>query len=263
MPEHSDLPSPDSLFDALPNAKSEPSPPASSESLDKPPAPNKYDTFFRLDAEDASPEAQRAINRYTYETFNDINQVLREGVDANPNENDICLQDINDIQNYLTSNSFPEAVTLHRGTSAEYLKFLFGDIPIVASTFVEDLQYLPDADLTAKYSESIFTIDGFISTSVDPDVALEFLPTSNQCILVISAPKGTQGRFIANISSYFEEQEVLLPHHTCFQICQIQTDNNTGIKYIYVTVLNNSVSEMDSNDSQNEDKSTDIEEHPK
>lgn len=262
MPEHFEISFPNDSFDSLANTKPDSSPSTSSESPNRPHGSNKYDLFFRLDAEDANSEEQSAIKRYTYETFNDINQMLREGLDTTPDKNDIFHRDINNIQTYLTSNSFPEAVTLHRGTSAEYLKFLFDDNPVSTSDFVQDLQYLPDADLTAKYSESIFTIDNFVSTSVDPDVARSFLPTSNQCILVISAPEGTRGRFIANISSYSEEQEVLLPYHTCFQISQIQTDN-TGVKNIYVTALTSSIPEIDPNSVKNEDKSTDTEEHHK
>ncbi len=65
-----------------------------------------------------------------------------------------------------------------------------------------------------------FTIDGFISTSIDSTVVRTLMVSHNihSCVMVIKIPKGAKALYIRQISDVEDEEEVLLPHASVFLV---------------------------------------------
>ena len=77
-----------------------------------------------------------------------------------------------------------------------------------------------------KGDELVFTNKGIISTTFSEEIAIEFLEGNDCCLLVLYLPKGTRGLYISSNSIFSYEDELLLPHGSCFIVTE-----RTYIKY--------------------------------
>ena len=89
-----------------------------------------------------------------------------------------------------------------------------------------------------KGDDLIFTNKGIISTSFNKEIAIDFLEGSDCCLLVLYLPKGTKGLYISFNSLFNDEDELLLPHGSCFIITdRTETEHDGQNILTYYTTL--------------------------
>jgi len=84
---------------------------------------------------------------------------------------------------------------------------------------------------------------GYISTSYDMSIPLEYINTREQCCLMeIFLPVGTKCLCIESISRYDEESEVLLPRNGRYVLTAVAKSRTPrGVDKYFITFLQNSV----------------------
>jgi hypothetical protein len=77
---------------------------------------------------------------------------------------------------------------------------------------------------------------GFISTSIDYDMALSFASINNQCcVFIITIPKGAKALPIDDVSVHEREGEILLPRSGHFEVTK--TGYNDGMETFYLDLV--------------------------
>lgn len=144
---------------------------------------------------------------YTAGQYKDINSMLR-GETAPSSDYDNRLMDrANRLESVLDKTETPEDWIVYRG----------GKIP-------------PDAMQTG----TVFTDNGFISTSRSEGMAREFLPKSgNAAIFEILVPRGTHAAYIRQYSHNPSEYEMIIQRGTSFRVV---SSEKRGKEY-YVRVM--------------------------
>lgn len=205
-----------------------------------------------LDAQNIDANVQSAVYEYTVDS-NSFNSYERtrfhlssgNGSDENIYENSApTLEGYEALVEYLNSGELLFDVYLHRGTSLGNLCGAITLENIDAANFSKDIQNMDDIELSEKYRDQIFTYRQFVSTSISPHVARDFLAYPAPCLLEIEAPKGTPGRCVQELSGNPDEKEVLLNSCTQFRIVKIRTQPD-GMKCIWARVV---VDEAEKND---------------
>ncbi len=140
-----------------------------------------------------------SIKAYSGNDYVNINNSLRK-LETLSDEN---VSKVKFLHMGLKHSSLSKDMTLYRGTSTEALGNLKGLAP---------------NDLVGN----IITEDAFMSTSTVSSVAKGTFSGNMQ--MVITAPKGTQGMSISNVSYYSSESEILFDYGQKMMI--------TGAKYI-------------------------------
>ena len=75
----------------------------------------------------------------------------------------------------------------------------------------------------------VFTEKGFCSTSIDPNI---FATTPGSTCLRIYVPKGSKGAYVANLSRYKREHELLLQNGSSFKIVNSVVDDYGNIALV-------------------------------
>lgn len=208
-----------------------------------------YSEACLLDSQNMDEKALMVVKQYTL-SADDINSYERarfhshylgnkEDSKENHNNSAQMVENCNVLFNYLKAGQLLLDLHLFRGTSLERFcdSIAFGQVDNDA--FLSDCKNIEDGgELTNKYGGEVFTYGQHISTSIRFDVACEHLACPTQCMLKISAPKGTPARCIQEISERPEEKEVLVISGTQFRILKIRPQKS-GIKEIYVEVVVN------------------------
>ncbi len=140
-----------------------------------------------------------ALRSYSGNSYKNINNSLRN-LDTLDDAN---VSTVKTMHNKLSHSALPEDMTLYRGTSTDAL----GSLKSIS----------PD-DLVGN----IITEDAFMSTSTSSSVANGTFRGNMQ--MVITAPKGSHGLDISNISCFSSENEVLFDYGQNMLI--------TGAKYV-------------------------------
>lgn len=140
-----------------------------------------------------------ALKSYSGNSYKNINDSLRN-LDTLDDAN---VSTVKTMHNKLSRSALQEDMTLYRGTSTEALG---------------SLKNLPPDDLVGN----IITEDAFMSTSTSSSVANGTFSGNMQ--MVITAPKGSHGLDISNISYYSGENEILFDYGQNMLI--------TGAKYV-------------------------------
>lgn len=152
-------------------------------------------------------EEQEALNYYTSSSFEKINRHLRGKADATEE----TLGYISDISGAINKADIQENIVLWRGAS--FSNFVDGD-------------RLREMPLESWINESL-TDKAFVSTSVVR--GQEF---SKEIFMEILIPKNKKGAYLAELSEYSNEQEVLLQKSSLFRI--IEAEMRSGKYYMKV-----------------------------
>lgn len=204
-----------------------------------------YNDVCIRDSQNMDAETRNVVYEHTvdsqfsnnYEKESPHYRFGNRGDNENAHENFLPVErKRNLLDQYLHEKRLPLDLRLFRGTSLEWFckKIEFRDID--KEIFLNDCITIADGDrLTQKYTGQIFTYKQSVPTSVEIEIACDFLNGPTQCMLTINAPRGTFGRCIRNISEYPRENEVLLPSDTQFRIVEIRPHEK--VKDIYVDVV--------------------------
>lgn len=207
-----------------------------------------YNAAYLSDSQNIDERTLKAVKQYT-SNADDINGYFRMQfnsafLDNAKKDQEMCdnathmEERCNALANYLDAGRLPTDFRLFRGTSLEDLcgSVVFGQID--SSIFLDDCRKIIDSvQLTEKYKGQIFTYKQPVSASIIVEVACDFLKGPTQCMLNISAPKGTCARCLGDSSTQPEEVEVLLASGMQFRIIKIESQSE--MKDIYVEVAAN------------------------
>jgi hypothetical protein len=154
---------------------------------------------FHPEATYSKPKSKREqwdVSAYTYAGMvcGGLNGVLRNNDDSWQEHNRINDRMLENIQDVCKRHTVPKGSVLHRRV---------GDIQTVFHT-----------DNPQDLVGAVFTEKGFVSTTTKKSATFDGLK------LRITASEGTRGAYIAPISGYDLEEEVLLPSGTTFEVTE-------------------------------------------
>ena len=157
-----------------------------------------------------------AVVSYTGSAYEAMNNYLR--ANGAYDASDRTKQLIKQCQAALKKASLPEEVIVRRGSGYNMLKELGLDISEVnkdklVGGIVQDL--------------------GFLSTSPDPSGGF-----SSGIEYVIKIPEGSQAMYVAPISQFHSERELLVNCGGKFMVDDVEFDNYGDVKRIYMTLKN-------------------------
>lgn len=153
------------------------------------------------------------VNVYTSNAYSDMNSYLR-GFSKSTYYKD----EIKNCTNALKKASLPEETIVRRGSGYNMLK----ELGINISESNKD-----------KMVGAIVTEKGFLSTSPDPNGGF-----SNSIEYVIKVPKGSQAMYVAPISEYRSEKELLINRGGKFMVEDVEFDSYGDVRKIYMTLKN-------------------------
>nr|DAP11489.1 MAG TPA: ADP-ribosyltransferase exoenzyme [Caudoviricetes sp.] len=157
-----------------------------------------------------------AVVSYTGSAYEAMNDYLR--ANGAYDASDRTKQLIKQCQAALKKASLPEEVIVHRGSGYNMLKELGLDISEankdkLVGGIVQDL--------------------GFLSTSPDPSGGF-----SSGIEYVIKIPEGSQAMYVAPISQFHSERELLVNCGGKFMVDDVEFDSYGDVKRIYMTLKN-------------------------
>ena len=191
----------------------------------------KYEKYAEKDAKDLDFNERRALDNYSGDGYEDINNYLR-GKDISEFKTDMVKENINAISKVLDRKQLDKPMMLYRGVKdAE---------PLLG----EGWQEKSALQLNNELKGTPYSDNAFISTSVRYDKAEKFANTRNGAIMVIRAPEGANGMVLGSVSAIdsdkapesTKEREVLLQKESCFRIDKV-TKDEFGRPTVYCTLI--------------------------
>lgn len=163
--------------------------------------------------------------------------VMVNGQEVTVTEKDVqiaiaAMKDMSQDMNEGPHSQLQEDRTVYRGVGDFFIDNLRKQLGIANG--------VTDEELNRRLKGAIFFDRAFTSTSLNPDVAEDFATHNSgkngkkeATILQIHAPKGLKAQYIAPISKYKGEAELLVDQNTPLRILDVVTevDPKTGIKY--------------------------------
>ena len=159
-----------------------------------------------------TPEQRRAVQRYTGDSYREINGFLRTG------RGDAAARaDAESVR--AAMREIPENIMVFRAVSATGFGY-------------PNKQAIPASALPGLVGRT-WSDPGFTSTSINP----EPYDYNAKVRMRISVPKGTRGIYVDTISENQDEEEMLLDAGTKFRIDRVEQDER-GITTMHMTVVN-------------------------
>lgn len=153
------------------------------------------------------------VNVYTSNAYSDMNRYLR-GMSSSTNYS----KEIKDCTNALKKASLPEDTIVRRGSGYNMLKELGIDITESSKD---------------KLIGAVVQDKGFVSTSPDSHGGF-----SDSIEYVIKVPKGSQAMYVAPISEYKSEKELLINRDGKYIVDEVEFNDYGEVKRIYMTLKN-------------------------
>lgn len=178
-----------------------------------------YELASELDARDISNEEKDSLYNYMGDDYQDINYVLNNHDLDVP---DCILQDIDIITDCLERKEIPREEIVYRGIDS--LDILFGD----------DVQTLTSEELTNRFKGTLFLNEGFVSTSMDEHIAIQFAGFEDGIVMRINVPQKMKGMYLGAVNRY-KEMEVLFQRSSIFKIEKIEKQGN--ITYVNASLI--------------------------
>lgn len=141
--------------------------------------------------------------KYTQNMFTTVNEYLENGSSPNDEYLDRSIVFLDDILK--SAPKLKNDITVYRGIK---------------------LPQIPKLHNPLHNYKGLYK--GFISTSLDITQARIFV-SSNLCVFEIVVPKGTHALYLATISKFREEKELLLPRNGIIEITGFNIQHNTTI----------------------------------
>lgn len=148
---------------------------------------------------------QRAITWYTGHGYEDMNKYLRGISDSIDDKNAKAIERVSDA---LSKTTIKENVVVARGMGGD--EAMTGLLNISVSELEQLLSDNPEGLVGMVMREN-----GFLSTTVDPKINATF---KSKYELKLNVPAGTHGAYIAPVTRFKDEHELLLDKGTAFRI---------------------------------------------
>lgn len=166
---------------------------------------------------------RRAITWYTGHGYEDMNAYLRGMVDSITDKDKEAIERVSDA---LSKTTIKENVVVARGMGGD--EAMTGLLNISVSELEQLLSDNPEGLVGMVMREN-----GFLSTTVDPRINAAF---KSKYELKLNVPAGTHGAYIAPVTRFKNEHELLLDKGTAFRIDAVK--ELSGNKYrITATVV--------------------------
>lgn len=166
---------------------------------------------------------QRAITWYTGHGYEDMNSYLRGMIDSITDKD---MEAIKRVSDALSKTTIKENIVVTRGMGGD--DAMTGLLNISTSELEQLLTDNPDGLVGLVMREN-----GFLSTTIDPKVNASF---KSKYELKLNVPAGTHGAYIAPVTRFKDEHELLLDKGTAFRIESVK--KLSGDKYrIFATVV--------------------------
>lgn len=165
-----------------------------------------------LDASDLSIEEWDVLKDYTGIHYSDMNRALYDP-DCKPSEE--MKSRIARLAACIKRKKLSREEIVYRGLNN------------INSLFNQDAASMTEFELNKKYRKKIFINYGFLSTSVDADMAESFTGLEGSgALLRINVPEGMKGIFLGKISEH-DEKEILFQKGSVMVIDEIKVAGNT------------------------------------
>lgn len=161
-----------------------------------------------------TPAEKAGVHTYTGSAYNDMNSYLR-GLRSSTDYKD----EIKACQNALAKASLPQETGVRRGSDYNMLN----DLGIGRIT----------QENKSKFIGAIVQDKGFVSTSPDPSGGF-----SGSIEYVIKLPQGSQAMYVAPISQFENEKELLINCGGKYMIEDVEFNSYGDVKKIYMTLKN-------------------------
>lgn len=175
-------------------------------------------------ANDFTENERRGVVDYTASYYRDMNSALRDGSYSSLSKISSLKKRIDNCTSALEKTSVAEDTVVWRGMGSK--NTLARELGISRS---ELSQMMSDGSIVKKQ----FTEKGFASTGV-----IESSGWNKEVFLEIYVPEGTQGMYVAPISNFKRENELLLQRGTTFKIMKAERVN--GKYKLYVLIVDQS-----------------------
>jgi len=162
-------------------------------------------------------EERYGVEVYTGSAYKDMNRYLR-GISKSTSYSD----EIKYAKSALKKASLPEDTVVRRGSD-------FGSLKALLKTDKGSEEIVSNKD---KFIGAVVQDKGFMSTSPDP-----YGGFNDDITYVIKVPKGTDAMYVAPISEYSSENELLLNAGTKFIVEDFEIDSHDVIKKVFLRVL--------------------------
>jgi len=162
-------------------------------------------------------EERYGVEVYTGSAYRDMNRYLR-GISKSTSYSD----EIKYAKSALKKASLPEDTVVRRGSD-------FGSLKAILKTDKGSEEIVSNKD---KFIGAVVQDKGFMSTSPDP-----YGGFNDDITYVIKVPKGTDAMYVAPISRYSSENELLLNAGTKFIVEDFEIDSHDVIKKVFLRVL--------------------------
>lgn len=183
----------------------------------------EYKQYSQNDINGYSANNYYYLRDYAKEGYIDLNKYLcnkeNNKVEFYPEKIEMLELKDKEISKVLDNRELPEDLKLYRGINSP--RFIFGN----------DWKDKSIEDLQNEFIGKIIYSDGYSSTSIDRSVAESFSNNWGGSIMEINAPKGANGMFMGELSS-FDEKEVLLHKGSGYRINGIRADERNGTGYV-------------------------------
>lgn len=163
-----------------------------------------------------TPEERHGVEVYTGSAYSDINKYLR-GIRKSTSYSD----EIKYAKSALSKASLPETTIVRRGTDFDAVKSLFKEKQ--GSEIIANKE---------KYIGMVVQDKGFMSTT--PMVGAGF---NDSVEFIIKVPQATNAMYVAPISSYESEKELLINAGTKFVVEDFDVDSYGYIKKVFLRVI--------------------------
>lgn len=159
-------------------------------------------------------DERRGVRKYTGSAYESMNKYLRGRSSRTDYKKEIM-----DATAALAKSNLPKDTIVRRGSSHNMLKDL-------------GVSYSPD-DLSKVIGE-VLQDNGFTSTS--PDASGGF---SDSIEYIIKVPKGSEAMYVAPISHYKNEQELLINRGARYKVQDVEFDSYGDVRTIYMELIGN------------------------
>ena len=177
-----------------------------------------YDRQSTADAEGLNMDQRSSLERYSGDDYRKMNDSLRgKDVDyVTPQQEQRINDQIDNVTDVLDQKELPKDTNLYRGMDSP--KHILGD----------DYQAKSLDQLRQENIGKVYTDDGFCSTSTSHAKAADFSQARDGTMVEISAPKGSNGMYMGDVSTRPYENEVLLQRGSAFRIDGIDYSMKDG-----------------------------------
>ena len=145
---------------------------------------------------------KRTLREYSHEWFDPVNRLLRGEELEDPGQEGEARRMIADIDRAMRHAELPEPVLVHRALSLE---------PSQVASALSRLEAAAEAGGSIR-------LDGFQSTTLDPDVLSDF-GARGGLVFEISASRGL---YLEGLGKQGGEQELLLPHGGSYRVAAVK-----------------------------------------